>query len=258
VSSITAESGMQQSGSISDDAGLSGRSEVIAKIDIIDEKTDKVSTSIDRLHASIDRLGENRNAAKQNAETAQEAVLRNRQNMSDTVRSMDEIAAAVENATQSVSALDEASKQIADMVQSIEDIASQTNLLALNATIEAARAGDAGKGFAVVAGEVKSLSTQTAKATDDIRKRINRLTQEIVLIVEAMGHGTEAVQKGRQTMDETVGGMDAVVGSIGTTTDLLVTNSGLGLEQAEAFDVITDDLTALKLASSNTRLVVER
>ena len=61
------------------------------------------------------------------------------------------------------------------MVQLIENIAGQTNLLALNATIEAARAGDAGKGFAVVASEVKSLATQTAKATEEIRAQISEI-----------------------------------------------------------------------------------
>jgi methyl-accepting chemotaxis protein len=62
--------------------------------------------------------------------------------------------------------------RIGEVVGLINSIAAQTNLLALNATIEAARAGEAGRGFAVVASEVKSLASQTAKATDDISEQI--------------------------------------------------------------------------------------
>jgi methyl-accepting chemotaxis protein len=65
-----------------------------------------------------------------------------------------------------------AASKIGDVSELIANIAGQTNLLALNATIEAARAGEAGKGFAVVASEVKSLATQTAKATEEISAQI--------------------------------------------------------------------------------------
>jgi methyl-accepting chemotaxis protein len=86
--------------------------------------------------------------------------------------------------------LSRAAQQIGDVVKLITAIAEQTNLLALNATIEAARAGDAGRGFAIVAAEVKSLSSQTAKATDEISSHISGMqdaTQESVAAIKEIG-----------------------------------------------------------------------
>jgi methyl-accepting chemotaxis protein len=85
-----------------------------------------------------------------------------------------------------VEGLNTIAQRIGEVVQLIENIAGQTNLLALNATIEAARAGDAGKGFAVVASEVKSLATQTAKATDEIRAQISEIQGSAEQTVEAI------------------------------------------------------------------------
>ena len=82
-----------------------------------------------------------------------------------------------EGTNRTIQTLAKEAEAIGAVVQLIADIAGQTNLLALNATIEAARAGDAGKGFAVVASEVKSLASQTAKATEDISARIAAIQQ---------------------------------------------------------------------------------
>jgi methyl-accepting chemotaxis protein len=89
-----------------------------------------------------------------------------------------------------VRTLSEASAEIGKVVALIQAIAEQTNLLALNATIEAARAGEAGRGFAVVASEVKSLATQTAKATEEISGRINAVvgaTGQAVTAIDDVG-----------------------------------------------------------------------
>ena len=97
-----------------------------------------------------------------------------------------------------IAKLSRAAQEIGDVVKLITAIAEQTNLLALNATIEAARAGEAGRGFAVVASEVKSLASQTAKATDEISSHIagmQEATQESVSAIKEIGDTIGQISK---------------------------------------------------------------
>ncbi|MBB4315744.1 methyl-accepting chemotaxis protein [Roseospira marina] len=97
-----------------------------------------------------------------------------------------------------VAGLSNTAEKIGEVVGLITGIANQTNLLALNATIEAARAGETGRGFAIVANEVKTLATQTAKATDDISRQVTAIQSETTAAVAAI----DSVFKIIQIIDE--------------------------------------------------------
>ncbi|WP_374370977.1 methyl-accepting chemotaxis protein [Dongia sp.] len=94
-----------------------------------------------------------------------------------------------------VKALAAAAEKIGDVVTIINEIAGQTNLLALNATIEAARAGEAGKGFAVVASEVKTLATQTARATEEIGTQIRAIQESTESSATAIHNITQTIDR---------------------------------------------------------------
>jgi methyl-accepting chemotaxis protein len=92
-----------------------------------------------------------------------------------------------------VRALAASATEIGEVVDLISAIAAQTNLLALNATIEAARAGEAGRGFAVVASEVKNLAGQTAKATEQIARKVSEIQGATQATVDSIGAIVETI-----------------------------------------------------------------
>ena len=152
------------------------------------------------------------------------------------VQAADCAARAVEQAgrtDRTVKGLAESASRIGQVVELITSIAGQTNLLALNATIEAARAGESGRGFAVVASEVKSLATQTAKATEDISEQIT------------------AVQK---VAEEAIEAINAIGGTIGQVSQVAAAIAAAVEEQGAA----TREISAnTQLAAEGTRKVSE-
>jgi methyl-accepting chemotaxis protein len=100
---------------------------------------------------------------------------------------------AAQATTATVAKLGDSSSEVGSVIKVINSIAEQTNLLALNATIEAARAGEAGKGFAVVANEVKELAHETARATEDIIRRIQAIQADTGEAVGAIGEISEII-----------------------------------------------------------------
>jgi methyl-accepting chemotaxis protein len=142
---------------------------------------EEVTASVTSVAAAIEEMtatvGEIAGSAAQAAQVAAEA------------------AEMAEATNADVQRLGESSAEIENVVRVITKIAEQTNLLALNATIEAARAGEYGKGFAVVANEVKDLSGETAKATEDIVRRVEDIQTATQRTIESIGAISNIVQR---------------------------------------------------------------
>jgi methyl-accepting chemotaxis protein len=175
-------------GLVSDSAGrlagasteLNGAAEAMAQnARVATTQADDVVSSAGAVAASVDTVATG-------SSQMESAIREISQNASEASRVASQAVDVAENTTRTVGKLGDSSQEIATVIKLINGIAEQTNLLALNATIEAARAGEAGKGFAVVASEVKELAQETARATEDISKRVEAIQADTAGAVDAI------------------------------------------------------------------------
>ena len=175
---------------------------------------------------------------------------------SEIGRAMDQASTRINSAVQAaqkasalITQLSAATSEIVGIVDTISAVARQTNLLALNATIEAARAGEAGRGFAVVASEVKVLSTETGRAADDIRQRIDRLRETAQASTGAVTEVVDVVRSVQPVFDtvrNAVGEQNAAIGEVSRLAS--VTSSSVGTVSGFAADVDAVSLGASERA----------
>ncbi|SSC23347.1 Chemotaxis methyl-accepting receptor [Klenkia terrae] len=164
----------------SSDALSSSAAQISAGAEETSVQSGAVSSAADEVSRSVATVAAG-------AEEMSASIREIAQNANEAARVAADAVAEAEATNATITKLGVSSKEIGDVIKVITSIAEQTNLLALNATIEAARAGEAGKGFAVVANEVKELAQETARATEDIARRVEAIQADTGGAVAAIG-----------------------------------------------------------------------
>jgi len=162
-------------------------------------ETNQVVAAMHEMTATVQEVARNATEAAHAATSADGAAADGREDVIQTMKSIEDVSAEVHSAGNVIAQLETDSENIGTVLDVIKSIAEQTNLLALNAAIEAARAGEQGRGFAVVADEVRTLASRTQQSTQEIQAMIEKLQEgsqsAVNVISNSRGHADESVNQ---------------------------------------------------------------
>ena len=206
---------------------------------------EETATQANVVSAASEQVSRNVASVASASEEMQASIREIAKNANESARVAGNAVSVAQSTNQTVTKLGESSQEIGNVIKVITSIAQQTNLLALNATIEAARAGEAGKGFAVVANEVKELAKQTAKATEDIGRKI-----------EAIQGDTQGAVKAIEEIGTIINQINDISNSIATAVEeQTVTTNEIGRNVTEAAKGVNDiakNIGGVAVAAKNT------
>ncbi len=200
-------------------------------VETVTESAAQVKGTAQNMSSSAEQTSEQSNVVEQTTHELSKSIIEISSQVANSLDVVEKTASKVQLSQNLVGNLVTAASKVGEVTALISQIANQTNLLALNATIEAASAGEAGRGFAVVADEVKSLSRETAKATQEIDSQIREMQ-------EVSGQTAEAIREIHVMMEK--------------VSDISRAISSAVEQQSSATNEVSHNITGVKDAANET------
>lgn len=173
-------------------------------------ETESVLNAIRELEVSVQKVHVSATGAAQASVEADQQAAQGASTTKNAIDGIYDLVNQIDRASEVIKRLDEKSKGVGAVLDVIKGLAEQTNLLALNAAIEAARAGEQGRGFAVVADEVRTLATQSHKATEEIENIIEQLQHEAKDAVTVMENAKDSAEQRRAQVQHADEGLSSI------------------------------------------------